>query len=189
MGNSNSEVMKSIMGMKTPITNRIDICSEDCKDDIMRMNLIKLRKTEILSKLEVIIRGNRMIVVCPPNSYSIPFDRLEAKEVLNFLMGEEKDNMSSDKELLEALKVVGGKILKDIEVSDEEFAEKVLSKKNSNPSPIAELLKDKEAVKELADIFANSVVNKFAERFCGFPPSMGSVECNNGEFKRTIEMT
>jgi len=170
MGNSNSEVMKSIMEMKTPITNRIDICLEDCKDDTMRMNLIKLRKTEILSKLEVIIRGNRMIAVCPPNSYSIPFDSLEAKEVLNFLMGEEKDNMSSDKELLEALKVVGGKILKDIEVSDEEFAEKVLSKKNNNPSPLAELLKDKEAVKELADIFADSVVNKFAERFGSTAP-------------------
>ena len=41
----------------------------------------------------------------------------------------------------------------------------VLSKKNDNPSPLAELLKDKEAVKELADIFADSVVNKFAERF------------------------
>lgn len=36
--------------------------------------------------------------------------------------------------------------------------------------PLAELLKDKEAVKELADIFADSVVNKFAERFGSTAP-------------------
>lgn len=69
-----------------------------------------------------------------------------------------------NKEDFEALKV-GRKILKGIEVSDEEFAEKVLSKRTDASSPLAELLKDKEAVKELADIFADSVVNKFAERF------------------------
>lgn len=151
MGNSNSEVMKSIMEMKTPITNRIDICLEDCKDDIMRMNLIKLRKTEILSKLKVVIKENRMIIECPPYSYSIPFDSLEAREVLNFLMEDKKKEQSLEK---------------------------------TNPCPLDELLKDKEAVKELADIFADSVVNKFAERF-GSPREPKS---NNVTFRESIKM-
>lgn len=44
------------------------------------------------------------------------------------------------------------------------------SLEKTNPCLLAELLKDKEAVKELADIFADSVVNKFAERFGSTAP-------------------
>ena len=186
-----SEAMKSIMEMKTPITNRIDICLEDCKDDTMRMNLIKLRKTEIIGKLGVVIRGNRMMVECPPYSYSIPFDSLEAKEVLNFLMGEEKDNMSPDKESLKALKVVGGKILKDIEVSDEEFKGQAEFTGGADKAscPLVELLKDKEAMKELAFIFADAYFDTKHERFnnCGLKRDKPVV--NQDVFDSKIELT
>lgn len=58
------------------------------------------------------------------------------------------------------------------------------SLEKTNPCLLAELLKDKEAVKELADIFADSVVNKFAERL-GSPREPKS---NNVTFRESIKM-
>ena len=70
-----------------------------------------------------------------------------------------------NKEDFEALKI-GRKILKDAKVADKEFKGQAEFTGGADKAscPIAELLKDKEAVKELADIFADSVVNKFAKR-------------------------
>ena len=64
------------------------------------------------------------------------------------------------------------------------------SLEKTNPCLLAELLKNKEAVKELADIFADSVVNKFAERF-GSPRQSGvsvstSLEVSDEEFAKMV---